>query len=635
MSDCTTCGDNQEQTTGYGGETIEDPNCYPTGCPPCAEEISFPENPLNGQRQCFFIGKDPNTGEDQFKCWVYDHCIPGWRAEGASVSPINFAGSVDLTKSPADNNVNNPNPGDYFVVSKASESQEFLDTNWPNLQHESAVGTYIMWSGTEWLGIFPPCGTGSGPAPNLPIINLDACGGCSQALEMYWGLQPASINISNAVVTGNSATIALSGTGQDMKVNWSSSTGSRSVVQITIDSNHVGENYKDGDTVMLSDQTTWGFLGYFTDYENLPDAGEMVTNADTTNVVGSSTGLKVDYQIRTVGGDPLNKWIWVIANIEGVGMQRGDTFTIDGLPGVEIRYDAPQFRLRDISDEIFLTQTACDPATIGCDRLPIASDVNRGIVQLATSLDPTTPGYYSDAVTPALLQRILDSFRQDELDIGDTTQVTRHYAESGVWRPLQPSRLVKVVVQLIGAGGGGAANGDIVATDHTGNPVWCSGQSGDGSRWGLSKELTAEEAGTEATITIGTGGTASQLRVADQGGTAPTPGTATIFQTNGTIGQILMPGGAAGGEITACAGGWPNGWYPSYGPRPQPSPAEPVNIETFEVNYEISGKGYGGPGESEYDNSFSPGRPAYDGGPGYLIINEFYPHNGQRIYNNG
>ena len=47
--------------------------CYPQGCPPCTEEISFPENPINGQRECFHIGKDPNTGEDILKCWVYDH----------------------------------------------------------------------------------------------------------------------------------------------------------------------------------------------------------------------------------------------------------------------------------------------------------------------------------------------------------------------------------------------------------------------------------------------------------------------------------------------------------------------------------------------------------------------------------
>ena len=49
MSDCTTCGDSGEQAVGYsGGETIDDPTCYPTGCPPCSEAITFPENPVMG-----------------------------------------------------------------------------------------------------------------------------------------------------------------------------------------------------------------------------------------------------------------------------------------------------------------------------------------------------------------------------------------------------------------------------------------------------------------------------------------------------------------------------------------------------------------------------------------------------------
>ena len=90
-------------------------DCYPTGCPPCTEEISFPENPVNGQRECFFIGKDPNTGEDRHKCWVYDHCSPGWRAEGPGESPSVFKGQVDLTKTPIEQNIV-PEAGDYYVV---------------------------------------------------------------------------------------------------------------------------------------------------------------------------------------------------------------------------------------------------------------------------------------------------------------------------------------------------------------------------------------------------------------------------------------------------------------------------------------------------------------------------------------
>ena len=91
--------------------------CYPQGCPPCTEEISFPENPINGQRECFHIGKDPNTGEDILKCWVYDHCVPGWRAEGPATAPLQFKGGVDLTKTEAENNITVKEAGDYSATS--------------------------------------------------------------------------------------------------------------------------------------------------------------------------------------------------------------------------------------------------------------------------------------------------------------------------------------------------------------------------------------------------------------------------------------------------------------------------------------------------------------------------------------
>lgn len=136
--------------------------CYPTGCPPCTEEIKFPEKPTNGQRQCFSIGKDPNTGEDLFKCWVYDQCIPGWRAEGPSGSPINFKGGVDLTKTQAANNITTKEAGDYYVVTVASATQGFLDLNWSALKHPVEVGAYIMWAGDQWVEIPQPCGDQGG-----------------------------------------------------------------------------------------------------------------------------------------------------------------------------------------------------------------------------------------------------------------------------------------------------------------------------------------------------------------------------------------------------------------------------------------------------------------------------------------
>ena len=133
-------------------------DCYPTGCPPCTEEISFPENPINGQRECFMIGKDPNTNEDILKCWVYDQCIPGWRAEGPAVAPINFKGQLDLTKTETENGITVKEGGDYYIVAVASQTQQFLANNWVDLQHEVSVGAFVLWSGTEWVEVPRPCG---------------------------------------------------------------------------------------------------------------------------------------------------------------------------------------------------------------------------------------------------------------------------------------------------------------------------------------------------------------------------------------------------------------------------------------------------------------------------------------------
>ena len=132
--------------------------CYPQGCPPCTEEISFPENPINGQRECFLIGKDPNTNEDILKCWVYDQCVPGWRAEGPATAPINFKGQVDLTKTEAENGITVKEAGDYYIVAVGSATQQFLNNEWANLQHEVNKGAFILWTGTEWVEIPRPCG---------------------------------------------------------------------------------------------------------------------------------------------------------------------------------------------------------------------------------------------------------------------------------------------------------------------------------------------------------------------------------------------------------------------------------------------------------------------------------------------
>ena len=144
--------------------------CYPQGCPPCTEEISFPENPINGQRECFHIGKDPNTGEDILKCWVYDQCVPGWRAEGPSAAPINFKGQLDLTKTEAENGITVKEAGDYYIVNNGSDdvrdsngnviktAQQYLNDEWFSLQHPILEGAFVLWSGTEWVEVPRPCG---------------------------------------------------------------------------------------------------------------------------------------------------------------------------------------------------------------------------------------------------------------------------------------------------------------------------------------------------------------------------------------------------------------------------------------------------------------------------------------------
>ena len=144
--------------------------CYPQGCPPCTEEISFPENPINGQRECFHIGKDPNTNEDILKCWVYDECVPGWRAEGPAVAPISFKGQIDLTKTETENGITVKEAGDYYIVAVSSDdilnpdgsvkesAQQFLTREWPSLQHQVNTGAFILWTGTEWVEIPRPCG---------------------------------------------------------------------------------------------------------------------------------------------------------------------------------------------------------------------------------------------------------------------------------------------------------------------------------------------------------------------------------------------------------------------------------------------------------------------------------------------
>ena len=111
--------------------------CYPTGCTPCDGEIEFPENPTNGQRHCVPIGSSGET-----KCWVYDHCVPGWRAEGPATSPTRYRGLIDVsTQDPA----NDIQAGDWYIQNTDATS---VRSSWTGLTAPVDNATRIIYSGT-------------------------------------------------------------------------------------------------------------------------------------------------------------------------------------------------------------------------------------------------------------------------------------------------------------------------------------------------------------------------------------------------------------------------------------------------------------------------------------------------------
>jgi hypothetical protein len=126
--------------------------CYPTGCTPCTDEIQFPENPVDGQEFCFSIGTD-DAGEPIQRCWVYDHCVPGWRAKGETAATVEFKGVVNVcTQNPP----TDAESGDWWIVTEDCNNQQQLD-EWFGDNHPAQVreGDRIAYSGTEWQ-VVPP-----------------------------------------------------------------------------------------------------------------------------------------------------------------------------------------------------------------------------------------------------------------------------------------------------------------------------------------------------------------------------------------------------------------------------------------------------------------------------------------------
>ena len=119
-------------------------SCYPTGCTPCDGEITFPENPTNGQRHCVPIGSSGET-----KCWVYDHCVPGWRAEGPAVSPTRYRGLIDVCSTGPAADIQ---AGDWYI---ASADCDIPSNQWFGLGSVKA-NDRIIYSGVKWETLAPP-----------------------------------------------------------------------------------------------------------------------------------------------------------------------------------------------------------------------------------------------------------------------------------------------------------------------------------------------------------------------------------------------------------------------------------------------------------------------------------------------
>ena len=127
---------------------VVDGECYPTDCQPCTTPIDFPENPKDGERYCVPIG---SSGES--KCWFYDKCVPGWRAEGPSAAATAYLGTVDVC---SEDPHENPKAGDFYVQKITCTS---IRASWGltlSAMPSISQGTRIAYNGTTWQPVAPP-----------------------------------------------------------------------------------------------------------------------------------------------------------------------------------------------------------------------------------------------------------------------------------------------------------------------------------------------------------------------------------------------------------------------------------------------------------------------------------------------
>ena len=122
--------------------------CYPTGCTPCTSPIEFPEMPADGDRHCVPIG---SNGEQ--KCWVYDKCIPGWRAEGPATSPTRYRGLINPCGTPPAEDIQ---AGDWYIISADKADICIQDPRWGLNLGDFKQGDRIAYNGTTWETFPPP-----------------------------------------------------------------------------------------------------------------------------------------------------------------------------------------------------------------------------------------------------------------------------------------------------------------------------------------------------------------------------------------------------------------------------------------------------------------------------------------------
>ena len=137
-----------------GQEPVAHPNdsCYPTGCTPCTEPIEFPASPIDNQRYCVPIGAN---GEQ--KCWVFDKCIPGWRAEGPSASPTRYRGAVNVkSDKPGFENTELPIQAGDWYVQKTDQDKPFMPEWGLQLGDSVSNGDRIAFNGSVWQKLQPP-----------------------------------------------------------------------------------------------------------------------------------------------------------------------------------------------------------------------------------------------------------------------------------------------------------------------------------------------------------------------------------------------------------------------------------------------------------------------------------------------